>query len=290
MTSVAAIIPVYNGERFIEEAVQSALAQRLPPVRVVVVDDGSSDGTRDALVRFGDRIEVIRQRNAGVSSARNAGAKRCEGVDLLAFLDADDLWHPEKLARQVERFEADPDLGLVHCGVIEVDEENLEIRRRTDGSEGWVGSVLVRWEEAAVLGGGSGAVFRADLFRELGGYDPALSTSADWDLFVRFALAAPVGFVPDQLLRYRLHDSNMHGNLDLLKQDMTHAFSKVFRSHPELAGFKRQSLANLDYVLGGSYVNRREWGTGLLHLARAVLRRPALAGRMATRLRARRLP
>lgn len=290
MTSVAAIIPVFNGERFIEETVRSALEQRLPPVRVVVVDDGSTDRTSDVLARFGESVEVIRQQNAGVAAARNAGAKRCEGIDLLAFLDADDLWHPDKLARQVERFEADPNVGLVHCGVIEVDKENREVRRRADGKEGWIGPVLVRWEEAAVLGGGSGAVFRSDLFRELGGCDPALSTSADWDLFVRFALAAPVGFVPDHLLRYRLHGSNMHDNLELLKRDMTHAFAKTFRSHPELANLRRQSLANLDYVLGGSYVNRGKWGAGLAHLGRAVLRRPVLAGRVALRLRERRLP
>lgn len=277
--TVAAVVPVYNGAAFVEEAVRSVLEQTHPVERIVVVDDGSTDGTAEVLDRFGDQIDVVRQHNSGVAIARNVGAARCD-ADLLAFLDADDVWHPTKMERQVDRFMEDPSLGLVHCGLIEIDETGAEVGRRADGQEGWIAPLLVRWEEVAMLGGGSGAVFRSDLFRELGGYDPALSTSADWDLFVRFAIAAPVGFVPDHLLSYRLHGSNMHANLALLERDMTYALDKTFRAHPALAIEHRRARANLDFVLGAEHIKQGAWRPGLRHLARAIGRRPALITRV----------
>src|SRR5712675_1199611 len=96
---VSVIIPTYNSGRLVVEAVESALAQTLAPAEILVVDDGSTDDTRDRLAKFGPPVSYIHQENQGVAAARNRGIRAATG-DLVAFLDADDVWHPKKLERQ----------------------------------------------------------------------------------------------------------------------------------------------------------------------------------------------
>jgi glycosyltransferase involved in cell wall biosynthesis len=108
---ISCVIPVYNGERFLAEALDSVLEQTRPPEEVIVVDDGSTDGTPEVAARYAGRVTCLRQDNAGHEVARNRGVASSRG-DLIAFLDADDLWHPEKLAKQAARFEANPDLDV----------------------------------------------------------------------------------------------------------------------------------------------------------------------------------
>ena len=101
---VSCIVPVYNGERYLREALDSILAQTYRPLEIIVADDGSADGTAGVVATFGDQVRYVRQHNQGPSSARNLGIRVPTG-DFIAFLDADDLWHPEKLARQIARFQ-----------------------------------------------------------------------------------------------------------------------------------------------------------------------------------------
>jgi glycosyltransferase involved in cell wall biosynthesis len=108
---ISCIVPAYNAERYLAEAIDSILAQTYPHTQIIVVDDGSTDGTADVVARYGGRIEGHRQPNGGTSAARNRGIAAACG-EFLAFLDADDLWHPEKLARQAARFEASPELTV----------------------------------------------------------------------------------------------------------------------------------------------------------------------------------
>ncbi len=110
--AVDVVIPAYNAARWIADTVKSALGQRGVMPRVVVVDDGSSDGTLDVVARFVPEVTVINQRNQGVSVARNLGVDHGSAL-YLAFLDADDLWAPDFLARQTRLLESDPELGGV---------------------------------------------------------------------------------------------------------------------------------------------------------------------------------
>jgi glycosyltransferase involved in cell wall biosynthesis len=112
---ISCIVPVYNGERHVKEALDSILAQEWRPLEVIVVDDGSTDRTRGIASEVADRtpeVIVVSQENAGPSVARNTGISLAKG-ELVCFLDADDVWHPEKLIRQAERFAANPELD--HC-------------------------------------------------------------------------------------------------------------------------------------------------------------------------------
>ena len=108
---VSCIIPVFNGARFLGEAVDSILAQTYRPCEVIVVDDGSTDATGDVIAGYGERVVAVRQPNRGEAAARNAGVRAARGA-LVAFLDADDLWGPEKLTRQAAKLGEDPRIDL----------------------------------------------------------------------------------------------------------------------------------------------------------------------------------
>ena len=105
------IVLVYNGERYLREAVDSILAQTYRPLKVIVVDDGSTDGTAEVAAAYGERITYLQQSNQGYAAAKNLGLSATQG-DFIAFLDHDDLWHPEKLTRQMARLREWPEIGL----------------------------------------------------------------------------------------------------------------------------------------------------------------------------------
>jgi glycosyltransferase involved in cell wall biosynthesis len=108
---ISCIVPVYNGERYLREAVDSILAQTYRPLKVIVADDGSTDGTPAAAAAYGEQLTYLRQSNQGYAAAKNLGLSAAEG-DFIAFLDVDDLWRPEKLARQVARLRERPEIDL----------------------------------------------------------------------------------------------------------------------------------------------------------------------------------
>src|SRR5579863_3179830 len=120
MHGVSVVIPAYNAAVTIAEAVDSALAQTLPPLEIIVVNDGSTDSTARILEAYGDRIRIISQANAGLSCARNAALRIARG-DYIAFLDADDLWAPQMLARTVPFLDNDPDCALVFTDLALID-------------------------------------------------------------------------------------------------------------------------------------------------------------------------
>src|SRR5262245_22103537 len=113
---ISCIVPVYNGEPYLKEAIDSVLAQTYRPIEIIVVDDGSTDGTADKAVGYGDRVLYVHQKNAGPAAARNCGVSAAHG-EFIAFLDADDLWHTHKLELQVQPFRTRQDLGycVTHC-------------------------------------------------------------------------------------------------------------------------------------------------------------------------------
>ncbi len=275
---VSAIVPAYNHARFVAEAVASALTQS-HPCEVVVVDDGSTDETPAALAAFGDRIRVLRQQNRGVSAARNRGVAACTG-EVVAFLDADDVWHPHKVARQVERLAARPDVTLVHCAVVEIDGIGRVTGGRSDGGQGDVQAALLRFGPGGILGGGSGALLPRATFERLGGFDEGLSTSADWDLYRRAAAQGPVAFVDEPLLLYRVHGANMHRNVARMEREMLRAYDKAF-AEPGPPVPRDEAYARLHLVLAGSYFDSGAIASFLRHATSAIAHDPATLGHFA---------
>lgn len=277
---VSVVIPAYNAARWLEETLEGALSQTLPADEIIVVDDGSTDSTPEIVRGYGERVVLLQQENAGVAAARNNGVRHTSGR-LLAFLDADDVWLPRKLEHQVERFEAEPDLGLVYVGIEEVDGDGRTLGVVIEGREGWLGDDFLLARPVTV-GGGSGAMVRRDLFEEVGGFDVRLSTSADWDLYGKIGRRARIGFVPHVLLRYRVHDAGMHKNIDAMCHDKLLALETAFDGDQSVdQRLRRRAFANTHLLLAGSYLQVGRRGSAVRHVLRGVAHDPAVAARAA---------
>jgi len=199
--TVSVIVPVFNGERFLEEALASAWAQSLTPLEVIVVDDGSTDGSAAIASRM--NVRYISQANSGVSSARNAGLRVAQG-QFVAFLDADDTWLPTKLERQVAALLDAEDAGYALCRHIATFEPGVEppqwYRGRTDGVS-----------EPSFAP--SAWLVRRSALDAIGWFDPVLRHGEDTDWLAR-ARDADLRYVmvDGPLLVRRIHGANLTGN------------------------------------------------------------------------------
>jgi glycosyltransferase involved in cell wall biosynthesis len=206
--SISAIIPAYNAEPFLARAIESVLGQTCPPMELIVVDDGSTDGTGDVARRFGDRVRFFHQENAGVSAARNLGIEKARG-EWIAFLDADDWWEPERLAWQRAILEHRP--GLMWVGgrfVNSMAQERGTVDPFSSAARSLLreGGYFADFYEAVV----AGAVFCTDVMlvkkrvlAEVGRFDTAFRTGEDRDLWCRIADRYPeVGYVDAPIAVY----------------------------------------------------------------------------------------
>jgi glycosyltransferase involved in cell wall biosynthesis len=197
---ISCIVPVFNGERYLAETLDSISAQTYRPLEIIVVDDGSTDGTAAVAARYGDQIRYIRQDNAGAPGARNRGLSIAQGA-FLAFLDSDDLWHPEKLTRQMKCFQDRPELDLCvthiqNFWIRELEEEakRFQNHRLRQTVPGYVTQTLLA---------------RRDLFDRIGAFDMRLQHGDAQDWFLRAAEKDTViELLPDVLVYRRLHRSN----------------------------------------------------------------------------------
>ena len=272
---VSAIIPNYNYAKYLSDSIESVLAQTYPNVEIIVVDDGSGDDSKAVIDSYGDKITAIYQKNQGVSAARNNGVAAAKGV-YLAFLDADDIWLPTKLERQVEMFGADPELGLAHVGLVEFDDSGTRLNESTEGMSGSVAGELLRFERPVILGGGSGAMVSRRAFELAGGFDGRMSTSADWDFFYRVCSRSKAGFVNEILLKYRVHGSNMHANIKAMEHDMMLGYRKAFENGA--VENRNACYGNLHKVLAGSYFHAGQYADFVRHAVKSVWRRPRNLG------------
>jgi glycosyltransferase involved in cell wall biosynthesis len=206
---ISALIPTYNRRAFTCRAIESVFAQTLPVDEVIVVDDGSTDGTADEIFgRYGSRVKLLRQKNAGVSAARNSAIRIARG-EWLAFLDSDDVWSPRKLELQFDAISA---LGANEFGACFTDcifegnaemklsafkEAGLESRSIFGTLEDPARYVLARHPVIFV----QNLVVRRSLIEELGGFDEDMVISEDTDILFRLALRTKVCFVAETLVR-----------------------------------------------------------------------------------------
>jgi len=200
---VSAVIPTFNRAADVRIAVGTAVAQTYPAsaLEIIVVDDGGTDDTEAVLRReFGDRVTYLRQANGGVASARNAGMAAATGT-LIALLDDDDEWRPDKIARQVEVLERRPEIGMVITDVERMDERRAPIeifrRRAFIPTDGWVLPQVLRNPALAP----ASAMFRRTVLDAVGGFDEGLRTAEDLDFHLRVALGFPIAVLAEPLTR-----------------------------------------------------------------------------------------
>lgn len=194
--AVSALVPVWNGAGFLAEAIDSVLVQKPPVAEVVVIDDGSTDGSGDVARAFGPRVRCVRREHAGLAATRNAAVREARG-ELLAFLDADDLWPAGRLARLLDALERSPECGIA--------QGRLQRMVRDDASTGWT-LVDESWRAPNV----ATALIRRSVFARVGPFDEQVAGADDVDWLLR---AKELGVRETQVdavtLLYRRHGGNM---------------------------------------------------------------------------------
>ena len=225
--TVSVIIPTFNRRHCLPRAVDSVLAQTEAALEIIVVDDGSDDGTAELIHRDYPQLRYIRQHNRGVSAARNRGIAEARGT-WLAFLDSDDEWLPNKLARQLALVSSRPEYPLVHSDEIWIRHGVRVNPMRKHGKAG--GDIFRRCLPLCAISP-SAAMLRAELFSELGGFDETLPACEDYELWLRVCSRYPVAYVDAPLLRkYGGHDdqlSRQHWGMDRFR---VRALSRLLRS------------------------------------------------------------
>lgn len=273
---ISTVIPTYNYDRFVTVAVESALSQTYPNHEVIVVDDGSTDETRDRLTPYEGRIRYLYQENQGLSAARNTGIRASRG-DLIAFLDSDDVWHPEKLTMQARYLEAHPELALLATEHREIEGNNVSPIDWLNIDESRpIAARTITFDELVIGArfGPCGVVARRWCFNEIGLFDEGLRSAEDLDMWIRIAHRFPVAMLEVPLWRYRIHDANMHHASARMETNTLRMIGKVFEGPDALshsAWLRRKALANVSINLAFGYRDSHAYAAALSKIARSFL-------------------
>ncbi|HWQ72589.1 MAG TPA: glycosyltransferase [Desulfitobacteriaceae bacterium] len=229
---VSVIIPTYNHESYIREAVGSVLGQTYPNIEILVVDDGSTDQTKKVLAPYLSKINYIYKANGGTASALNTGIAGATGR-YISWLSADDVFRPQKIARQVAKMESGPDLGFIYSSFAVIDalgRIQYEIHSPYYSNKK---DMVLKLAEGCFING-STVMMRKAALEKAGGFDESLAQAHDYDLWLRLIHAFPVGFQDEVLLNYRWHGKNMSQQPDkACEQEVNRRAKKLF---PEWLG------------------------------------------------------
>ncbi|MGL4609385.1 MAG: glycosyltransferase family 2 protein [Trueperaceae bacterium] len=215
---VSVVIPAYNAAKYLGAAIESLQAQTYQNLHMIIVNDGSKDDTAavaDCLAAQDKRIEVIHKANAGVSAARNDAMRVVKG-DLMCFLDSDDTYLPEKVAKQVKFLQDHPELALVYCGNY-IGDENLKIVEEPSPNRPPVPfkeAFLYRCWFSPIA-----PMLRTSLMKKVGFFDANLHGGEDWDYWIRCLEHTDFGYIPEPLGIYRRHPTQSHHNQAMMRRD-----------------------------------------------------------------------
>lgn len=242
MQKVSIVIPAYNSLKYLPETIESVLKQTFNDFEVIVVNDGSTDNTKHWVAQIADpRVKLINQENQGLSGARNTGIAHASG-EYIAFLDADDLWEPTKLEKQVLCLDENPEIGLVYTWVALIDENsNPTGRIFKNYAENDVWCQLI---EHNIVESGSVAMVRRQCFDTCGVFDRNLrSFVEDWDMWLRIASRYSFKVIKEALVYYRQHSTSASRNWEAMEQSFHIVIEKAFAAAPP----------NLQSLKGRSY-------------------------------------
>jgi len=264
---VAAVIPCYNAARHIGEALGSILNQTYQPIDVIVVNDGSTDDFDGAIAPFRDRITVIEQPNSGQAAARNRALAAAEAT-YVAFLDADDRWHSEKIARQVATLEAHPEVGLVHTVAALIDAEGRAVRESLllpPLTHRASGDCLLALLTGNVIIISSVLVRKRLLDHESFAVD--ICGVEDWDMWVRLAGRTRFARIDEPLTDYRVHETNFSWDKRVMSRATIKLMDGVLVREKDRAARRAATavrheamleLANREYE-SDNYLEARRW-------------------------------
>jgi glycosyltransferase involved in cell wall biosynthesis len=272
---VSVVVPAYNAASTIGETLLSVLSQTYRNLEVLVVDDGSTDETAAVVQSFtgrDQRVRLIQKPNGGVASARNAGIAASNG-EFVAFIDADDLWHPTKIRKQVSVLVAGgPEMGLVYTAFRSIDSKGLVVASSWNYAvDGWV---PFRHFQVNLVGNGSAVLVRKSALEAVGGYATWLREAnaegcEDLLLQLRIARSYRFGTVPEYLVGYRKHPGNMSADVAQMTRSRMLVMKAAFAEYTGLPGLSMQHMLNAHYKwhIKAALKNRR-----ILEVARSCWR------------------
>lgn len=203
MPKISVVIPAYNQEKFITETIESILNQTYKDFEIIVVDDGSTDCTKQKLEKFGSKIKIIEQPNLERAIARNNGVKNSQG-EYIAFVDSDDIWTEDKLENQIKVLEEKKDCMFIYSACGRVNQYSKKIKPAKRQLEGYSGNIF---EELLIRNFIASAtpLIKREFFNKTQGFNSKYIPYEDWELWIRLSLLGKIYFLPKVLAYYRIH-------------------------------------------------------------------------------------
>jgi glycosyltransferase involved in cell wall biosynthesis len=267
MPTISVVIPAYNAERTILETVASVLQQTFSDFELIVIDDGSRDRTVELLQSIKDeRLKVFSYENGGLPVARNRGISRSNG-EFITFVDADDLWTPDKLELQLAALQQHPEAGVAYSWTSCIDERGELLFQYAPTF--YEGNVYAQLLIGDFIYSGSNTMIRRQAVESAGEFDPTFKSCEDWDYWLRLAVRWPFVVVRKHQILYRRSSGAMSSKIDVMKEAALIAMEKAYRAAPlELQYLKNQTWISfykysaelyLRYSTNFSGINKAGW-------------------------------
>lgn len=265
MPKISVVIPAYNAELTIKETIQSVQQQTFSDFELIVINDGSTDRTLEILQSIKEpRLRIFSYENGGLPVARNRGISNATG-EFIAFLDADDLWTPDKLELQLAALQQHPEAGVAYSWTYYIDEQGKSlfpgIRIFYEGNVH--ADLLLR----NFLLNGSNPLIRKQAIESVGKFDPTLKSGEDWDFYLRLAASWLFVVVPSYQIFYRQSSSSMSSKVNVMKEANLMVIERAFKAAPpELQYLRNKSFSIFYQYLAELYLKH---GTGLSGIRQA---------------------
>ena len=279
MPLISVIIPAYNAEKTIKQTIESVLDQTFSDFEIIVINDGSQDSTLDIVSSTPDpRIKVFSYPNAGPQKSRNRGWGTASG-EYVSFLDADDLWTPDKLEAQLKALQENPEAAVAYSWTDYIDESGQLLPQHVYGN--FTGDIYVKLLLADFVGNGSNPLIRKQALAEVGGFDELLVAGQDWDMWVRLASKYSFVAVPSVHILYRVSGNSWSTNLARREAGFKRVIEKAIAQTPELLQpIKKDIISNrykcLTFDALQGYPGRQQGLLGAKFLWVAVTNDPSL--------------
>ncbi|MBW4651842.1 MAG: glycosyltransferase family 2 protein [Kaiparowitsia implicata GSE-PSE-MK54-09C] len=273
---VSVIIPSYNAMAYLPDTLASVLNQTFQDFEVLIINDGSTDHITDWMSTITDpRVRCISQENRGLSEARNTGIQHAAG-ELLAFLDADDLWDVSKLEKQVQYFRQYPEAGVVYTWSQLVDEAGTPTGRLfASSAEGNIWEALLL--DSDVISNGSSAMVRKACFDAVGVFDASLTSAEDLDMWLRITPQFPFKVIKEPLTLYRQAPGSMSKNRERMVRNLCVVIDRAFESAlPEKLYLRDQVYAGIYLNLAWLKLDESNYPDAIQHGRQALFRSPQI--------------
>ena len=255
MQTISVIIPAYNAERTILETITSVQQQTFSNFELIVINDGSTDRTLELLNTVTDsRLKIFSYSNGGLPTARNRGISRAT-AEFIAFLDADDLWTPDKLELQLAALEQHPEAGVAYSWTSFMEEKEGSLSFKPCEPVFFEGNVYANLLVGDFIYNGSNTLIRSQAIESTGEFDPTLKSCEDWDYWLRLAARWHFVVVPKHQILYRRSTGAMSSKVEVMKQACIIVMEKAYQAAPpELQYLKNQSFTSFHKYCADLYL------------------------------------